>query len=141
VSGSESAGEQGPSEFERAYRALALWQDERMQPQLDAQLAWFRERVEALLPYPVDAFRAAMKAETMSVALWFQENERTFLREAVSYLGDDVLQELKVLGWDQQFVQVILGALDEAREELRDRMHEIREAADAARTGRGPASA
>jgi glutamine synthetase type III len=139
LNGTQPPADDAPSELECAYRALALWEEERMQPQLDAQVSWFRARVAELLPHPVQAFQAAMKAETMSVALWFQENERTFLREAVSYLGDDVLQGLKAIGCDQQFIQVILEALDDAREDLRNRMHEIREAADAAATGGGAA--
>jgi hypothetical protein len=129
-----------PSPLERAYRAIILWDEERMQPRLDERIAWFRARVEELPPRPIEAFRAAARAETLSVALWFQENEKAFLREAVSYLGDDVLAGLKETGVDGQFMQVILGALEDARGALRDRMQEIRDASDAAAVGGRPAS-
>lgn len=132
--------EPAPSPLERAYRAIILWDEERMQPRLDERIASFRARVGELPPHPIEAFRAAAEAETLSVALWFQENEKAFLREAVSYLGDDVLKGLKETGVDGQFLQVILGALEDAREALRDRMQEIRDAADNAAAGKRPAS-
>ena len=130
---------EAPSALEDAYRALNRWDEESMRPQIEAQIDFFRGRIEALPAHPIEAFRAAAKAETMAVDWWFQENEEAFLREAVSYLGDDVLQGLKGMGVDGQFIEVILAALDDARDELRDRMYEIREAADGAASGRGAA--
>lgn len=129
--------EAGPSALERAYRALVRWDEELLQPRLDDRLAHFRGRVEALPPHPIEAFRAAARAETLAVGLWFQENEEAFLREAVSCLDDDVIRGLKALGVDQQFSQVILDAIEDAGDSLRDRMQEIREAADRAASGEG----
>lgn len=108
-----------------------------MQPRLDEQIAYFRARIQALPPHPLEAFRAAAKAEVLAVALWFQENEEAFLREAVSCLDDDVLRALKAVGVDEQFTQVILDAIEDARDALRDRMQEIREVADRSASGEG----
>jgi hypothetical protein len=126
-----TAPENVTSALERAYRALILWDEERMKPRVDEQTARFQAEIDRLPRQPVEAFRAAARAETLRIALWFQENEEHFLREAVSYLGDEVLKGLEEEGVAQPFVQVILEALEETCGELRDRMYDIREAAGA----------
>ena len=119
------------SALERAYRALILWYDERMQPRLDEQVARFEGEIARLPRQPVEAFRAAARAETLRIAHWFEEGEEDFLREAVSCLGDDVLKGLEEERVAQPFMEVILDALNDARNELRDRMYDIRESAGA----------
>jgi hypothetical protein len=114
--------------LERAYRAIILWNDEKMQPRLDALVENFRVRLDYLEPGQDP--RAAAENETLEIGRWFEENERGFLAEAVSYLDDDLLERLKTLGVDGQFGSVIFNAIDEARAELARRLGEAREAAE-----------
>jgi hypothetical protein len=120
-----------PSALERAYRALILWDEERMQPRVAQRIGEFEARIGDLPRRPPEAFQAAARGETLQIALWFQENEEAFLREAVSYLPDEVLNGLAQEGLDRAFTEVILDALNDTREELTQRMFELREAAGA----------
>lgn len=122
-----AAGGDGGAELERAYRALLLWNEEKMQPRLDDLVENFRVRLE--YPEPGQDPSAAAENETLEIGRWFEENERGFLAEAVSYLDDDLLERLKALGVDGQFGAVIFNAIDEARADLARRLGEAREAA------------
>jgi hypothetical protein len=133
-----AGGGDGVTELERAYRALLLWNEEKMRPRLDALVENFRVRLDYLEP-GLDP-RAAAENETLEIGRWFEENERGFLAEAVSYLDDDLLERLKALGVDGQFGSVIFGAIDEARTELARRLGEAREAACGAIEGPAAAS-
>jgi hypothetical protein len=115
------------SALERAYRAISLWQEERMQPRIDGLVEEFRYNVEGQGLEPGDALNAAADAETLRIGGWFQENEESFLREAVSYLDDEIIRGLREMGVDRQFHQVMFDAVHEAREELKRRIWEIRE--------------
>lgn len=117
------------SEIERAYRAILLWEEERMRPRLDALAADFRARLQRLELRPGEDFQAAAERETLETERGFEENEPSFVAEAVSYLDDDVLEGLKALGVDSQFGSVIWQAVDEARADLARRLGEAREAA------------
>lgn len=120
------------SELERAYRAIILWDDERMRPRLDAIVEEFRANIEALEPREGETFRQAAEAETLLIGRWFHDNEEEFLREAVSYLDDDILGGLEELGLGGQFGQVIQDSIEESAAELAHRMAEIRDQALAA---------
>lgn len=119
----EPAGE-GPSELERAYRALFLWEEEKMRPRLDALVEDLHARLSELGPGEDRA--AAAGREATEIARWFEENEKGFAAEAVSCLGDDVLKGLKALGVESQFGSVIWEAVDEARADLERRLGEAR---------------
>lgn len=124
------------SELERAYRAILLWQEEKMRPRLDALVENFQARLGHL--EPGSDSRAAAENELLEIGRWFEENESSFLAEAVSYLDDEILKRLKALGVDGQFGSVIFGAIDEARTELARRLGEALEAAFGPAAGGGP---
>jgi hypothetical protein len=115
------------AELERARGALRLWEAEKMGPRLDALIENFRIRLAH--PEPGQDPIAAAENETLEIGRWFEENERGFLAEAVSYLDDDLLGRLKTLGVDGQFGALIFKAIDEARAELARRLGEARAAA------------
>jgi TonB family protein len=125
---SEPAAEE-PSALERAYRALFLWEEERMEPRIDALVEELRLRLAALEDEPDESFRPAAERETLLVARRFEEDQEAFLREAVSYLDDEIIQGLKAMGVDQQFHGVIFEALNDARGKLAGRLSEARDAA------------
>ena len=118
-----------PSALERAYRAIFLWEEERMGPRIEGLAEEFRARLAALEPEPGESFRAAAERETLTIARPFEANVEEFLREAVSYLDDDVIRGREALGVAEQFHKVIFEAIDEARADLARRMADIREAA------------
>jgi hypothetical protein len=122
-----AAGGDGGAELERAYRAILLWEEEKMRPRLDALVDNFRIRLGSLEPGQDP--RAAAENEILEIGRWFEENENGFVAEAVSCLDDDLLGRLKSLGVDGQFGAVIFNAIDEARAELARRLGEAREAA------------
>ncbi len=115
------------AEFERACSVLRLWNEEKMQPRLDALVENFGVRLDHLEPGQDP--RAAAENETLEIGRWFEENEKGFLAEAVSYLDDDLLGRLKALEVDGQFGALIFSAIDEARADLARRLGEAREAA------------
>jgi TonB family protein len=133
---SEPAAEE-PSALERAYRAIFRWEEERMRPHIDALVEEFRVRLAALDAEPGESLRSVAEGETLLVARRFEDDRESFLREAVSYLDDDVIQGLKALGVDQQFHGVIFEALNDARAKLAGRLAEARDAACAEASSRG----
>lgn len=116
------------AELERAFDALRLWQEEKMRPRLDSLVENFQIRLSQLEPGLNP--RAAAENETLEIARWFEENEKGFLAEAVSYVDDDLIERLKTLEVDGQFGALIFNAVDEARSDLVRRLGEAREAAD-----------
>jgi hypothetical protein len=113
------------AELERADRALLLWNEEKMQPRLDALVENFRVRLGHLETGQDPS--AAAQDETLEIGRWFEQNENGFVAEAVSYLDDDLLGRLKALGVDGRFGALIFKAINEARAELIRRLGEARE--------------
>jgi hypothetical protein len=117
----------GASGLERAYRALLLWNEEKMAPRLDSLVENFQYRLGHLEPGQDPG--AVAEQESLEIGRWFEENVNGFLAEAVSYLGDDLLRDLKALGVESQFGSVIFEAIDDSRGELARRLGEARAAA------------
>lgn len=115
-----------PSALELAYRALLRWDDECMKPRLETLAAAFAERLRAIEPPHGPGREQAADALTAEYGGWFDQQREAFVREAVSYLDDDVLHGLRELGVDDQFGTVILDAVAEARETLRARIWDAR---------------
>lgn len=118
-----------PSALELAYRAIFLWEEERMEPRIDGLVEQFRARLGELEPGPAESFRSAAEQEALHIGRWFEENEEAFIRAAVSYLDDDVIRGLEALGVAEQFHGVIFEAIDDARADLAGRLSEVRDAA------------
>lgn len=122
-----------PPALLNAYRAVILWNDERMRPRVDALVEEFRANIQAMEPREGETFRQAAEAETLRIGHWFHDNEENFLREAVSYLDDDILRGLDEIGLGGDFTRVIIDSVEESKQDLVGRMYDIREEACASR--------